>query len=279
MTKTVLITGAASGIGRATAEAFAKRGYTTYATSRRLETLNALAMAGCQILELDVTSEDSMQRAVRTILERHSQIDILVNNAGYGLNGPIEELEMHNLRHQFETNVFGLVRLTQLVLPGMRRAKSGRIINVGSVGGTFTAPGSGAYHASKWALESINDALRFEVQSFGIETVLIQPTGVYTNFDKKIAGVMPETGPNSPYAFFKANHLKVTQAMFKPNSNAGIIQPDAVARAILTAAEAKKPRTRYKVGLSAVVYSSLRRMVSDRMWDGIMGLQFPMRAK
>jgi NAD(P)-dependent dehydrogenase (short-subunit alcohol dehydrogenase family) len=279
MTKTVLITGAASGIGRATAEAFAKRGYTTYATSRRLETLNALAASGCQTLELDVTSEASMQLAVQTILERHTQIDILVNNAGYGLNGPIEELEMNQLRHQFETNVFGLVRLTQLVLPGMRRAKSGRIINVGSVGGTFTAPGAGAYHASKWALESITDALRFEVQSFGIETVLIQPTGVYTNFDKKIAGVMPDTGPNSPYAFFKANHLKVTQAMFKPNSNAGIIQPDAVARAILTAAEAKKPRTRYKVGLSAVVYSSLRRLVSDRMWDGIMGSQFPMRAK
>jgi NADP-dependent 3-hydroxy acid dehydrogenase YdfG len=279
MTKTVLITGAASGIGRATAEAFAKRGYTTYATSRRLETLNALAAAGCQILELDVTSEDSMQTAVQTILERHSQIDVLVNNAGYGLNGPIEELEMNQLRHQFETNVFGLVRLTQLVLPGMRRAKSGRIINVGSVGGTFTAPGAGAYHASKWALESINDALRFEVQSFGIETVLIQPTGVYTNFDKKIAGVMPDTGPNSPYAFFKANHLKVTQAMFQPNSNAGIIQPDAVARAILMAAEARKPRTRYKVGISAVVYSSLRRMVSDRMWDGIMGSQFPMQSR
>jgi NAD(P)-dependent dehydrogenase (short-subunit alcohol dehydrogenase family) len=279
MTKTVLITGAASGIGRATAEAFAKRGHTTYATSRRLETLNALATAGCQTLELDVTSEDSMQRAVQTILERHPQIDILVNNAGYGLNGPIEELEMNQLRHQFETNVFGLVRLTQLVLPGMRRAKSGRIINVGSVGGTFTAPGAGAYHASKWALESITDALRFEVQSFGIDTVLIQPTGVYTNFDKKIAAVMPDTGPESPYAFFKANHLKVTQAMFKPNSNAGIIQPDAVARAILTAAEAKNPRTRYKVGLSAVVYSSLRRLVSDRMWDTIMGSQFPMRAK
>jgi NAD(P)-dependent dehydrogenase (short-subunit alcohol dehydrogenase family) len=279
MTKIVLITGAASGIGRATAEAFAKRGYTTYATSRQLATLNAVATAGCQTLELDVTDEASMQRAVQTILERHPQIDILVNNAGYGLNGPIEELEMDKLRHQFETNVFGLVRLTQLVLPGMRRAKSGRIINVGSVGGTFTAPGAGAYHASKWALESINDALRFEVQSFGIETVLIQPTGVYTNFDKKIAGVMPDTGPNSPYAFFKANHLKVTQAMFKPNSNAGIIQPEAVARAILTAAEAKKPRTRYKVGISAVVYSSLRRMVSDRIWDGIMGSQFPMQAK
>ena len=279
MTKTVLITGAASGIGRATAETFSKRGYTTYATSRRLETLKELATAGCQTLELDVTSEDSMQQAIQTILERHGQIDILVNNAGYGLNGPIEELEMNKLRHQFETNVFGLIRLTQLVLPGMRQARWGRIINVGSVGGTFTAPGAGAYHASKWALESITDALRFEVQDFGVDAVLIQPTGVYTNFDKKIAEAMPKTGPSSPYAFFKANHLKVTQAMFQPNSNAGIIQPETVARAILSAAEAKKPRTCYKVGLSAVVYSGLRRMVSDRIWDGIMGTQFPMRAR
>jgi NAD(P)-dependent dehydrogenase (short-subunit alcohol dehydrogenase family) len=279
MTKTVLITGAASGIGRATAEAFAKRGYTTYATSRRLETLNELAMLGCQTLELDVTSEDSMQHALKTILERHGQINILINNAGYGLNGPIEELEMNQLRHQFETNVFGLIRLTQLVLPGMRYAKWGRIINVGSVGGTFTAPGAGAYHASKWVLESITDALRFEVRDFGVDAVLIQPTGVYTNFDKKIAETMPETGPDSPYAFFKANHLKVTQAMFRPDSNTGIIQPETVALTILSAAEAKKPRTRYKVGLSAVVYSGLRRMVSDRIWDGIMGTQFPMRAR
>jgi NADP-dependent 3-hydroxy acid dehydrogenase YdfG len=279
MQKIVLITGAASGIGRATAEQFVQNGFITYATSRRLETLTPLQNIGCEILELDVTSEQSMQTAVAVILERHGKIDVLVNNAGYGLNGPIEELEMDKLRHQFETNVFGLVRLTQLVLPSMRQYQSGRIINVGSIGGTFTAPGAGAYHASKWALESITDALRFEVQSFGIDVSLIQPTGVYTQFDQKIASTMPNTGATSPYGFFKNNHLKVTQRMFSSNSNAGIIKPEMVARVILDAANARKPRTRYKVGLSAVIYSSLRKLVSDRVWDAIMGMQFSMQPR
>jgi NADP-dependent 3-hydroxy acid dehydrogenase YdfG len=279
MQKIVLITGAASGIGRATAEEFVQNGFITYATSRRLETLTPLQKIGCEILELDVTSEQSMQTAVAVILERHDKIDVLVNNAGYGLNGPIEELEMDQLRHQFETNVFGLVRLTQLILPIMRQQHFGRIINVGSIGGTFTAPGAGAYHASKWALESITDALRFEVQSFGIDVSLIQPTGVYTEFDKKIADLMPNTGSSSPYAFFKTNHLKVTQRMFSSHSNAGIIKPEMVARVIFDAANAKKPRTRYKVGFSAVMYSSLRKLASDRMWDAIMGMQFPMQPR
>jgi NADP-dependent 3-hydroxy acid dehydrogenase YdfG len=279
MQKIVLITGAASGIGRATAEQFVQNGFITYATSRRLETLTPLQDSGCEILELDVTSEQSMQTAISAILECHGKIDVLVNNAGYGLNGPIEELEMDKLRHQFETNVFGLVRLTQLVLPTMRQHQSGRIINVGSIGGTFTAPGAGAYHASKWALESITDALRFEVQSFGIDVSLIQPTGVYTQFDQKIANTMPNTGASSAYAFFKNNHLEVTRRMFSSTSNAGIIKPETVARVILNAANAKKPRTRYKVGFSAIIYSSLRKLVSDRVWDAIMGMQFPMQPR
>jgi NADP-dependent 3-hydroxy acid dehydrogenase YdfG len=279
MQKIVLITGAASGIGRSTAEQFVQNGFITYATSRRLETLMPLQDIGCEILELDITLETSMQTAISAILERHGRIDVLVNNAGYGLNGPIEELEMDKLRHQFETNVFGLVRLTQMVLPTMRQHQSGRIINVGSIGGTFTAPGAGAYHASKWALESITDALRFEVQSFGIDVSLIQPTGVYTQFDQKIASTMPNTGASSPYAFFKTNHLRVTQRMFSSNSNAGIIKPEVVARVILNAAKAKKPRTRYKVGFSAIIYSSLRKLVSDRAWDAIMGIQFPMQPR
>jgi NADP-dependent 3-hydroxy acid dehydrogenase YdfG len=279
MQKIVLITGAASGIGRATAQYFQQNGYITYATSKQLETLTPLQKVGCQILELDVTSEASMQKAVQTIFEQHGKIDVLVNNAGYGLNRPIEELELDQLRHQFETNVFGLVRLTQLVLPNMRQNMAGRIINIGSIGGTFTAPGAGAYHASKWALESITDALRFEVQGFGIDVSLIQPTGVYTEFAKKIAAVMPKTGSSSPYAYFKENHLKTTQTMFQANSNAGIIKPEAVAKVIFAAAEARKPKTRYKVGISAVIYSSLRRMVSDRIWDAIMGTQFPMQPR
>jgi short-subunit dehydrogenase len=157
----------------------------------------------------------------------------------------------------------------------MRRKGSGRIINVGSVGGTFTTPGAGAYHASKWAVESFTDALRYEVRPFGVDVVLIQPTGVYTQFDTKIAQTMPDTGPDSPYAGFKASQARVTERMFKGPNVAGIIQAEDVARVIVRATTARRPRTRYKVGLSAHVYSALRRAVSDRTWDRIMGMQFP----
>lgn len=277
-TKVVLITGCSSGIGKATALSFVQTGYMTYATARKLETLDELKARGCQTLQLDVTDENSMKAAVQEIEKKHGAVDILVNNAGYGLNGPIEELDMQSVKHQFETNVFGLVRLSQLVLPSMRRKGWGRVINVGSVGGTFTAPGAGAYHASKWAVESFNDALRFEVKPFGVDVVLIQPTGVYTEFDKKIT-VSSSVPSNSPYKFFMENHVKVTTQMFSGNSSSGIIKADDVANAILKAAQVKRPRTRYKVGLSAHIYSGLRRLVSDRQWDAIMAMQFPVQPK
>jgi NADP-dependent 3-hydroxy acid dehydrogenase YdfG len=274
-TKVALITGCSSGIGKASAEAFIKAGYITYATARRTETLKDLAAKGCHTLQLDVTDESSMVAAVKTIEGKHDAVDVLVNNAGYGLNGPVEELDMNSVRHEFETNVFGLVRLSQLVLPAMRRKGWGRIINVGSVGGTFTAPGAGAYHASKWAVESFNDALRFEVQPFGIDVVLIQPTGVYTQFDKKIVVNSSPLSTHSPYKFFMSNHVKVTTQMFSGRNSAGIIKAEDVTTTILKAAQAHRPQTRYKVGLSAHIYSGLRRLLSDRAWDKMMAMQFP----
>ncbi len=275
----VLITGCSSGIGRVAALAFIQAGYTTYATARKPETLDELRTRGCHTLHLDVTDETSLLEAVRTIENKHGAVDILVNNAGYGLNGPVEELNMASIRHEFETNVFGLIRLSQLVLPGMRRKGQGRIINIGSIGGTFTAPGAGAYHASKWAVESFNDALRFEVKPFGVDVVLVQPTGVYTEFDKKITVSSSPLSANSPYKFFMDNHLKVTTQMFSGNSSAGIIKAEDVANVILKAAQVRRPRTRYKVGLSAHIYSGLRSVLSDRAWDRMMAMQFPVQPK
>jgi NADP-dependent 3-hydroxy acid dehydrogenase YdfG len=277
--RVALVTGASSGIGKATALMLNQAGYITYATARRLESLSDLERAGSRTLRLDVTDEASMIAAVETIEAEHSAIDVLVNNAGYGLNGPVEELEINAVRHEFETNVFGLVRMAQLVLPAMRRQNSGRIINVGSVGGTFTAPGAGAYHASKYAVEAFSDALRMETQSFGVQVVLIQPTGVYTAFDAKIAQTMPQTGGSSPYAFFKANHAKVTRRMFSGQGHYGIIKPEDVARTILQATQARRPQTRYKVGLSAHLYTGLRRILPDRIWDAMMMMQFPVHPR
>jgi NAD(P)-dependent dehydrogenase (short-subunit alcohol dehydrogenase family) len=274
--KIALVTGASSGIGAATVRKFAQQDWIVYATARQPSQVAALAQAEIKALLVDVTDEQSMRAAVHEIEAAHGAVDLLVNNAGFGLNGPVEELAMDDIRRLFETNVFGLVRMSQFVLPGMRRKGSGRIINVGSVGGTFTAPGAGAYHASKWAVESFTDALRYEVRSFGVDVILIQPTGVYTQFDKKLAQTMPDTGPESPYAAFKANHARVTRQMFNGRNVAGIVQPEQVADVILQAATVRHPRTRYKVGWSAHIYSTIRRIVSDRVWDWMMGMQFPM---
>ena len=158
----ILITGASSGIGAATAKRLAKRGYKVYATARRVEALAEAKRVGCEILRLDVTSETSMSTAIADIEAREGSIGALINNAGYSQPGALETLSVDAVRQQFETNVFGLLRLTQLVLPGMRRHGRGRIINISSMGGRLTFPGEGAYHASKYAVEALSDALKFK---------------------------------------------------------------------------------------------------------------------
>src|SRR5665811_399020 len=160
----VLISGCSSGIGAATAETLVRAGHTVYATARRTETLAGLEALGCHPLALDVTSEDSMIAAVKAVEEEHGQIGTLINNAGFAEYGPIEESDLERVRAMFDTNVFGLARLTQLVLPAMRRARSGRIVNIGSMGGRTSFPVGGFYHASKYAVEAISDALRVEVK-------------------------------------------------------------------------------------------------------------------
>lgn len=230
MEKVVLITGASSGIGRASAQLFLRHGYRVVATARKTTALADLQKAGCLTIELDVTNEASMQRAVQQILAQTSPIDVLVNNAGYGLNGPIEELSPEQLRNQFDTNVFGLVRLCQLVLPTMRAQRLGRIINVGSVGGDVTFPGAGAYHASKYALEALTDAMRYEVKPFGVSVSLIKPGGVRTNFIDN--NIYPADVTGAPYAYFKRKMKEEAQKMFEANSAWGILTPGQVAQAI-----------------------------------------------
>ena len=165
--RTALITGCSSGIGKATAERLARKGWTVYATARRPETLADLT--GCRHLALDVNDEVSMSSAVDAVLAEAGSIDALVNNAGYSLSGAVETLDVDDIRREFETNVFGLVRLSQLVLPAMRDQGSGRIVNIGSMGGKLTFPGGGAYHASKYAVEAFSDAMRYEVSGFGVQ--------------------------------------------------------------------------------------------------------------
>lgn len=185
---------------------------------------------------------------------------------------------MDDIRREFETNVFGLVRMAQLVLPGMRRKGAGRIVNVGSVGGSFTAPGAGAYHASKYAVEAFSDALRMETAPFGVCVALVKPTGVRTPFFDKINGTLPDTGPDSPYAFFKENFARITARMAS-GPGYGLVTAEQVARVILRAAEDRRPRARYIAGSSGRAYLAMRRLLSDRAWDAMMAAQFPVLPK
>ncbi len=275
--RVALITGCSSGIGRATALRLVKAGYTVYATARRVESIRDLAEAGCRTLALDVTDDDSMQRAVRTIEAEHGAVDVLVNNAGYSESGPIEEVSGERLRRQFETNVFGVHRLIQLVLPAMRAQGWGKIVNLSSMGGRLTFPGGGAYHASKYAIEALSDALRFEVKGFGVDVVLIEPGLIRTGFGEAAVGGMTDAlAKPGPYeAFNQAVARTTTEAYEKGVFSKLGGGPDDVARTIERALTARRPKARYPVTASARALLMQRAMMPDWAWDVFLRTQFP----
>jgi NAD(P)-dependent dehydrogenase (short-subunit alcohol dehydrogenase family) len=274
--KAVLITGCSTGIGRATAEHLAAAGHTVYATARRPESIADLEDRGCRTLALDVTDEASMQAAVDHVVEREGAVGALVNNAGYSLSGAIESLPMEDVRRQFETNVFGLVRMCQLVLPSMRAQGWGRIVNLSSMGANFVFPGGGMYHATKYAVDAISDALRFEVKGFGVGVAIVQPGAIRTNFDEAVVANIPRGGADDPYASFNEQVGKVTQEAYVKGPMAKLGgEPEAVAKAIEKAITAKRPKIRYRVTPSARVLITQRAVMTDRMWDGFVATQFP----
>jgi NAD(P)-dependent dehydrogenase (short-subunit alcohol dehydrogenase family) len=273
--KAVLITGCSSGIGRATAERMTDHGHTVYATARNLESIADLQQRGCHTLALDVTNEESMAAAVGEVEQAEGAVGVLVNNAGYSQSGAVETLDLDDVRRQFETNVFGLIRMCQLVLPGMRRQHYGRIVNVSSMGGKLTFPGGGAYHATKYAVEAISDALRFEVKGFGVDVVVIEPGLIKTRFGQTAKDTIGDREAGGPYDKFNAAIGAATiEAYEGPLSRLGA-GPDAVAKAIEKAVTAERPRTRYPVTASARLLMGQRALLSDRMWDRIAGTQFP----
>ena len=269
--RAALVTGCSSGIGRASALALLGKGFVVYATARRPETLDDLAARGCRTLALDVTSEESMVAAVSAVEAEHGHVEVLVNNAGYALQGTVEECSLDAVRAQFETNVFGLVRLCQL--PGMRAAGSGRIINVGSMGGRFTFPGGGFYHASKHAVEAISDALRLEVAPFGVRVSLVQPGPVVSSFvDAAVDSVDVTEGP---YAQFNQDLVDRYRQAYDGSSANMEISPEKVADVIATAATAARPRSRYAVGAMAKSLITTRRLLPDVAWDAVVRQTWP----
>ncbi len=273
----VLVTGCSSGIGEAVALRLARAGWLVYATARQLDTLDGCARAGCRTLSLDVTSEASMQAAVSAIVDAHGAVGALVNVAGYSQSGAIEAVPPDDVRRQFETNVFGPARLMQLVLPGMRHRRGGRIINISSMGGRLTLPGGGYYHATKHALEALSDAVRFEVARFGIDVVVVQPGLIRSRFAQTATSSLDNAWlTRPPYARFHAEVARITAESYVRGPMARLTgTPDDVARIVEGALRARRPRTRYTVSASATFLLTLRRMLPDRLWDRFLARTYP----
>lgn len=270
--KTVLITGCSTGIGRAAAIHLATRGHRVYATARRPDSIAELEREGCRTLTLDVTDEDSMRAAVDEVESATGAVDALVNNAGYGLHGPFEETPLPEIRRQFETNVFGAVALTQMVLPKMRRQRSGRIVNISSMGGRITLPGGAFYHATKHALEAISDVARFELKPFGIDVVVVEPGIIKTKFGDTAVGTFESD--EGPYASFNEGLRNTLDSAYSgPLSKAGV-GPEAVAKTIGKAIESRRPKTRYVVPAFTMGVLFARRVLPDRAWDLAVGTSY-----
>jgi len=286
----VLITGCSSGIGRAAALRLHDAGFTVYATARRTDALSDVASRGLRTVALDVTDEQSITQAVAAVEADAGPVGVLINNAGYGLYGPVEQVPMAEIRRQFETNFFGLVRLTQLVLPGMRHRGEGRILNVSSMGGRITLPGGAFYHASKYAVEAFSDALRMEVAQFGIDVVLIEPGPVKTPWNDVAAASLATAGaepagadhpddaddvaPGDPYREYKA----AIGASFG-RTQAGLVgrfgsTSDDIAKVIAQAVTVRRPRARYLINPVAKSLVAVNRVLPARAYDSVLRRQY-----
>ena len=274
VSRAVLVTGSSSGIGRATAQRLAERGWDVYASARRPESISDLAGDGCRLLQLDVTDEGSMVSAIRKIEAERGAVGVLVNNAGYGQGGAVEEVTVDAMRRQFETNFFGLARLTQLVLPGMRRQRWGKVVNVSSMGGRLTLPGGGVYHATKHAVEALSDALRFEVKGFGVDVVVVEPGVIKTRFGDVNVETIDLGDPDGPYADFNAGVARVVAGAYSDRAR-GMGTSEGVAAVIERAISARRPKTRYVYPAMGRALITARRLLPDRAFDLLLRTRYP----
>ncbi|MET9914645.1 oxidoreductase [Streptomyces sp. NPDC006476] len=267
--KVALVTGASSGIGEAVARQLQEAGYSVYGAARRIDRMAALADCGVHVLPLDVTDDASLTAAVKHIIDAEGHIDVLVNNAGYGSYGALEDVPLDEARAQIEVNVFGLARLTQLVVPHMRARRRGTIVNIGSMGGKFTTPLGAWYHASKYAVEALSDALRMETQPFGIHVSVVEPGSIQTDWGTIAADKLRRTSGHGPYA-------KQAEAMAKSLENSSqpgarmTSPPRVIARTVTKAATARRPKTRYRAGFGAKPLVFLSKILSDRTFDALI---------
>jgi len=268
-TRTALVTGSSSGIGRATVEAFLDEEWRVYATARETDDVADLGeRTDCVTARLDVTEDRDVEQVVARMVDEEGRIDCLVNNAGYGQFGPAEDVPIDRVHRQFDVNVYGPHRLARAVLPHMRDRGDGTIVNLSSVAGRVSFPGGGTYCGSKFALEAMSDALRAEVREFGVDVVLVEPGPVATNFDERaeaeVAGVERSGAYDSFYEAF-------ADASLFGDDGPGTVSPERVAADVVNAASATKPRARYPVGTPARL-GVLARFVPDALRDQAFGL-------
>ncbi|NUT36754.1 MAG: oxidoreductase [Hamadaea sp.] len=262
--KVAIVTGASSGIGEATARHLQQLGYTVYAAARRVDRMTALHHDGIRIKRLDVTDDASMTAFVGEVIAETGRIDALINNAGYGSYGAVEDVPLAEARRQFDVNVFGLARLTQLVLPHMRRQGGGRVVNVSSIGGKIYEPLGGWYHATKFAVEGLSDSMRVELAPFGIDVVVVEPGAIRTEWGGIAADSVLEVSGQTAYA----DQAQLIGGMLTAMENNRMVSPpEVIAKAIGKAVTARRPRTRYAVGGGAKPILFLRRILSDRAFD------------
>ena len=263
-----LVTGGSSGIGEKTALRLRKGGFEVYAVARRVDRMTALEQAGVTTFAMDVTDDDSMVSGVERIIADRGRLDVLVNNAGYGSYGAVEDVPIDEARRQFEVNVFGLARLTQLVTPHMRAQASGRIINISSIGGKFYEPLGAWYHATKFAVEGFSDSLRIELAPFGIDVVLIEPGPIRTEWNEISRESLTETSRGGAYEEMAGNVRQVLERA--DTSRLMSSPPGVVARKIVKAATTGNPRARYPVGRNAGTILRARRMLPDGAFDAVV---------
>jgi len=268
MTKVALVTGASSGMGESTALLLSKLGYKVYGAARRTDKMKTLETNGISVIALDLTQDDSIVKCVDAILKNEGHIDILINNAGYGSYGAVEDVPLEEARRQFEVNIFGLARLTQLILPGMRENRYGRIVNVSSIGGKIYTPFGAWYHATKHALEGWSDSLRLETKPFGIDVVIVEPGGINTPWGVIAAENLKKTSGNGAYADRANKTANNMEQMYTTGRN--LSGQELLAREIVKAATVKKPRTRYVKGSFAKPALFMRRWLSDRLFDKLI---------
>lgn len=268
MKKVILITGASSGMGKDTALRLIKEGHIVYGAARRMEKMQDIIEAGGYTLALDVTKRESIKKAVEQVIHDQGKIDILWNNAGYSKSGAVENISYEEALHQFDVNVFGVAEMTKAVLPTMRAQGYGKIINTSSIGGKIHMPVLASwYHASKFALEGWSDALRMELEPFGIDVVLLEPGGVSTEFVDVLSKSMIDRAKGTAY---ELETEKIAKGLINANNPKNMSPTSVVSDVIVKIIHAKRPKTRYVVGKNANLILSMRKLLNDRTYDKVI---------